>query len=144
MPVKKGCIPDAPDGEQRTQAGTLPAGARTAAPEAAPDVAVDDEADRAAPAADGVVTVDVVVWVEIIPVAAPPVDTMVPEAPVVGAGDAGVVDCVGAAGLTVAGETKAPDVPVPRVTTPFGVTLPGVTAVCAAAGNATASENSSA
>jgi hypothetical protein len=129
VPVKKGCIPDAPDGEHRTQAGTLPAGATTAVPDGAPVVACGDDADRAVPAVDGVVTVDVVVWVEVIPVAAPPVDTLVPEAPVVGAGDAAVVDCVGAAGLVAAGETKAPGVPVPRVTTPFGVTLPGGAAV---------------
>jgi hypothetical protein len=123
VPVKNGCIPGAPDGEHSTQAGTLPEGARTAVPEAAPVVACDDEADRAVLAVDGVVRA------EVVPVAVLPLDGAVPEAPVVGASDAADVDCVAAPGLAVAGEAVAPGVLVLRVTTPFGVTLPGVAGV---------------
>jgi hypothetical protein len=128
VPVKNGCIPDAPEGEHITQAGTLPEGATTAVPEAAPAAVCDDEADRAAPPVDGAVLVDVVVGADAVPVAAAPVGA-VPEPPVVAAVGVLNVDCVAAAGLAVAGEAVAPGVPVPRVTIPFGVTLPGVAGV---------------
>jgi hypothetical protein len=143
VPAKNGCIPDAPDGEHSTQAGTLPEGATTAVPEAAPVPVCDDDADRAVPAVDGAVPVDVVVGAELVPVAAAPVGA-VPEPPVVAAGGAPDVGCVVVTGLAVAGEAVAPSVPVPRVTIPFGVTLPGVAGVCAAAGNTAASKNSTA
>ena len=123
MPVKNGCIPDAPDGGHITQAGTVPEGATTAVPEAAPVAVCDDEADRAAPAVDGAVPVDVVVGADVVPVAA------VPEPPVAAAVGVLDVDCVAATGLPMAGETVAPGVPVPRVTIPFGVTLPEVAGV---------------
>jgi hypothetical protein len=52
---------------------------------------------------------------------------------------------VAAVGVTeVVGETVNAEVPVPRVTIPLLVTLPGAAAVCANAGNAAASETSTA
>jgi hypothetical protein len=128
VPAKNGCIPDAPDGGHITQAGTLPEGATTAVPEAAPAAVCDDEADRAVPAVDGTVPVDVVFGVEVVPGAAALMGA-VPEPPVVVAGDVPDVDCVAVTGLAVAGEAVVPGVPVPRVTIPFGVTLPGVATV---------------
>lgn len=128
MPVKNGCIPDAPEGEHSTQAGTLPEGATTAVPEAAPAPVCDAAADRAVPAVDGTVPVDVVVGAEVVSVSAVPMGA-VPEPPVVAAGGTPDVGCVVITGLAVAGEAVAPSVPVPRVTIPFGVTLPGVAGV---------------
>lgn len=39
VPVRNGCIPDAPDGEHSTQAGTLMEGAAVAFPEDPPEAA---------------------------------------------------------------------------------------------------------
>ena len=50
MPFRNGCIPEAPDGGQSTQPGTLTEGAAVVPPEDPPEAAGDEEADRALPA----------------------------------------------------------------------------------------------
>ena len=80
----------------------------------------------------------------------PPVDVVVavdgaPEVPVVVAGVVADVAGVVTAGLVAAVDDAVGEVvALPSVTTPFGVMLAGVATVCAAAGNATASDNSTA
>jgi hypothetical protein len=126
VPARKGCIPEAPDGGHSIHAGTLLDGAVVALPEDPPELGREDdvvldglpEAPPEPPPVDG----------------APPADP-VAEPPVVVLG----VARVAAVGVTeVVGETANADVPVPSVTMPLGVTLPGVAAVCANAGKATA------
>lgn len=142
VPVRNGCIPDAPDGEHVTQAGTLIVGVAGALPEDPPEdppeLPCDEEVDRALPVALGwLVTAwvgDVVVPVEAAPVPAAPEDTVpmdtVPEPPVVAAGDvAGVDGAAAAAGLAVVVDAVGFCVPMPTLTTPLTVTVPGVTAV---------------
>jgi hypothetical protein len=108
-------------------------GAAVALPEDPPEPTWDDGADRALPDPLGRVPT------------APPVDAALPvgpapEAPVVVVAN---VDCAAAAVL-VPGAIVEAVVPVPRLTTPLRVTLPGVAAVCAEAGNAAAIDNSTA
>ena len=50
VPVKNGCIPEAPKGGHSTQAGTLTEGAAVAPPGNPPEAAGVEEADRALPA----------------------------------------------------------------------------------------------
>jgi hypothetical protein len=131
-------MPDAPDGEHSTQAGTLIEGTVVALPE-------DPAAAAGAGEVEGAVLIVLGSAVEapavdvVVPVDTAPVDAE-PEGPVVAAGAAGAA----AAGLAVAVEAVGLGVPMARLTTPLTVTVPGVVAVCAAAGNATPSDNSTA
>ena len=141
VPVSNGCIPDAPVGGHSTQAGALIAGAAVALPEDPAEEAGDDDVERAV-----LVALGSAVEAAAVPVAAPadaaPVDAA-PEAPVVVAGDVDVGRAA-AAGLAVAVDAVGLGVPMARLTTPLTVTVPGAAAVCAAAGNATPSDNSTA
>ena len=133
--MTNGPIPEAPDGEHSSHAGTLLEGAAVALPDDPPEVAEDefDRVPRGAP--------------DRAPVVPPPdVEPVAEEleADPVAAAPVAVVDVDRAA---VAGFAKlAAEViaPVLRVTTPPVVTPPGAAVVCARAGAATAIETSAA
>jgi hypothetical protein len=131
VPATKGCIPKAPEGGHSNHAGVLPEVTAVAVPEEPPEVARVEDVGLAPPSA-----------LDPVP-AAPAVDAAVAVDPVaeapVAAADAGGTKVTG---LPDAAEGKA--APAPRVTTPRCVTLPGVVAVCAETGRATATENSNA
>jgi hypothetical protein len=137
VPVRNGGMPDAPDGEHSTQAGTLiegaagAAGAAGALPEDPPAEVGDGEVERAVLVALGsaveALAVDVVGPVDTGPVDTGPVDTA--PAPIVATGDAADVDGTAAAGLAVVLDAVGLGVPMPRLTTPLTVTVPGVALV---------------
>lgn len=87
--------------------------------------------------------VGVVPPVDTAPVDTAPVDPA-PEPLVVPAGDAADVAGAAATGLAVVVDAVGLGVPMARLTTPLTVTVAGAAVVCAAAGNATASENNTA
>jgi len=134
VPVRNGGMPDAPDGEHSTQAGTLiegAAGAPGALPEDPPAEVGDGEVERAVLVALGsaveALAVDVVNPVDTGPVDTGPVDTA--PAPTVATGDAADVDGTAAAGLAVVVDAVGLGVPMPRLTMPLTVTVPGVAVV---------------
>ena len=125
--MTNGSIPGAPDGGHSSHAGTLREGAVVAAPD---DPLEEDDVDPLLPDA-------------LDPAPAAPDPEPITEGP--------DVDAV--AGVRVAAAAEVAGfpfvvvfrfdavVPVPRPTTPLCVTLPGIAAVCAEAGRATAIEN---
>ena len=127
--MTNGSIPGAPDGGHSSHAGTLLEGAAVAAPDDPPE----EDDDPLLPTA-----------LDPVPEAPPPDPEPVAEAP--------DVDPVAAVPVAAAAEVAGFPlvvvfridvvVPVPRLTTPLCVTLPGVAAVCAEAGRATAIESS--
>jgi len=132
VPVTNGSIPGAPDGGHSSHAGTLLEGAVVAALDDPPG---EDDVDPLPPDA-----------LDPVPAAPPPDPEPVAEAP----------DVDPVAGVLVAAAAEVAGfpfvvvfrfdavVPVPRLTTPLSVTLPGIAAVCAEAGRATAIENNTA
>ena len=127
--MTNGSNPGAPAGGHSSQAGTLLAGAAVAVPDDPPE---EDDLDPLLPDA-----------LDPAPAAPPPDPEPIAEGP--------DVDAV--AGVRVAAAAEVAGfpfvvvfrfdavVPVPRPTTPLCVTLPGIAAVCAEAGRATAIEN---
>ena len=126
VPVTNGSIPGAPDGGHSSHAGTLLEGAAVAVPDDPPE---EDDVDPLLPEA-----------LDPVPAAGPPDPEPVAEPP----------DVDPVAGVLVAAGVEVAEVPfvvvvridvvvpVPRLTTPLCVTVPGVAAVCAEAGRATA------
>ena len=51
MPLRNGCIPEAPEGGHSTHAGTLTEGAAVAPPADPPEMAPDDDTERELPVA---------------------------------------------------------------------------------------------
>jgi hypothetical protein len=135
VPVRKGSIPDAPEGGHRTQPGALLVGAVLALPDAEPAEPRDTDTERALTAA--LAAPPAFSPPDAVPLAEPP--AAVPVAAPAGAGE-----CAAAvAGLAeAAGDVVEPVEPAPRLTTPLRVTLPGPTAFCAAAEDASATESS--
>ena len=130
VPVTNGSIPGAPDGGHSSHAGTLLEGAVVAALDDPPG---EDDVDPLPPDA-----------LDPVPAAPPPDPEPVAEAPdvdpVAGVLVAAAAEVAGFPFVVVFGI----DVVVPRLTTPLRVTVPGVAAVCAEAGRATAIESSTA
>ena len=130
--MTNGSIPGAPDGGHSSHAGTLLEGAAVAVPDDPPE---EDEFDPLRPT-------------ELDPMPAiPPPDpepaAKAPDAdPVAGVRVAAAAEAAGFPFVVVVRVDVV--VPVPRPTTPLRVTVPGVAAVCAEAGRATAIENSTA
>ena len=128
--MTNGSIPGAPDGGHSSHAGTLLEGAVVAALDDPPG---EDDVDPLPPDA-----------LDPVPAAPPPDPEPVAEAPdvdpVAGVLVAAAAEVAGFPFVVVFGI----DVVVPRLTTPLRVTLPGVAAVCAEAGRATAIESSTA
>jgi hypothetical protein len=138
VPARKGCIPEAPDGEHSTHAGTLLEGAVTALPEEPPEEALDVDVDPVLLGAPDRLPEPP----PEVPPDVPLVDGAPPAEP---ADDPPVVAfaAAAAAGVTEVVEDPADsEFPVPSVTMPLLVTLPGVAAVCANAGKAAAIETS--
>jgi hypothetical protein len=149
VPVRNGGMPDAPDGEHSTQAGTLiegAAGAPGALPEDPPAEVGDGEVERAVLVALGsaveALAVDIVGPVDTGPVDTGPVDTGPVDtgpvdtgpvdtapAPIVATGDAADVDGTAPAGLAVVVDDVGLGAPMPRLTMPLTVTVPGVAVV---------------
>ena len=129
---KRLSIPGAPDGGHNSHAGTLLEGAAVAVPDDPPE---EDDVDPLLPDA-----------LDPAPAAPPPDPEPIAAGPDVDA----VAGVRVAAAAEVAGFpfvvvfTFDAVVPVPRLTTPLSVTLPGIAAVCAEAGRATAIENNTA
>jgi hypothetical protein len=136
VPDVKGCIPDAPRGGHNTHAGTLLDGADVAVAEDPPAPPRDDELDTAPVPLDRAPVVPPTV--DVVP--ADELPNVEPVAVVEAAAPA--VDCTVVAGL--ADVVVALVAALPRVTTPLLVILPGWATVCAEAGAAIASENSTA
>ncbi len=128
--MTNGSIPGAPDGGHSSHAGTLLEGAVVAALDDPPG---EDDVDPLPPDA-----------LDPVPAAPPPDPEPVAEAPdvdpVAGVLVAAAAEVAGFPFVVVFGI----DVVVPRLTTPLRVTVPGVAAVCAEAGRATAIESSTA
>ena len=144
VPARKGCIPEAPDGEHSTHAGTLLEGAVTALPEEPPEEALDVDVDPVLLGAPDRLPEPPPEVPPEVPPELPLVDGAPPAEP---ADDPPVVVLAVAAAagvMDVVGDTADPEVPVPSVTMPLLVTLPGVAAVCANAGTAAAMETSTA
>lgn len=81
MPVRKGCIPEAPEGSHITHGGTLLEGAVTALPEDPPEAARADDVDPVLP---GVLDLPPEAPPEVppeAPLGAPPEAPLVDEAP---------------------------------------------------------------
>ena len=128
VPVTNGSIPGAPDGGHNSHAGTLLEGAAVAVPDDPPE---EDDVDPLLPDA-----------LDPAPAAPPPDPEPIAEGPDVDA----VAGVRAAAAAEVAGFPFVVvfrfDGVVPvRLTTPLRATVPGVAAVCAEAGRATAIEN---
>src|ERR1700730_3905185 len=135
VPVTNGSNPGAPAGGHSSQAGTLPEGVAVAVPDDPPD---EDDVDPLPPTA--LDPVPAAPPPDPVPAAPPPDPELVAEAP----------DVDPVAGVPVAAAVEVAEVPpvvvvdgvVPvRLTTPLRATVPGVAAVCAEAGRATAIEN---
>ena len=144
VPATNGSIPKAPAGGHSSHAGTLLDGAELVVPDDPPEFARPDAVDVAPVGAldrTPPVPVPVAVVADIEPVAG---------AVVVVTGEVAGFPEVALVAVEVAGFPEVvivavePPGLVPRLTTPLRVTLPGVAATCAAAGNAAAIEKTTA
>jgi hypothetical protein len=146
VPVTKGWIAAAPDGGHSNHAGAPLEGAAVALPEDPPEPARGDDAERTLLPSPPDRVLPVPPAGAVLPVApvpeVPAPEDPAPAAPFVAAVDVGLAVADGVAKRL--GDTVEVIAAVPRVTMPPRVTLPGVTAVCARAGKATAVDNSAA